>query len=231
MNMSAIIAMFEKKQFVELLDYISKHCLDIEGDISEEKKVKLFYYQALSLMHLRKYSEALKAFELCMDSPHTISYTYQCHMIRGYIYTITGKLKNAELEFETLLSNGYESSRTYSAAAHVAYKQNKVSIAVKYLQKALTMDPNNANALNSMSYILSWHNTKIALALKYIEQALENNSDNPAYLDTYGVVLTKLKRYKDAKRVLDLASKMSDHEDIIKHLKELKDLQVDRGYS
>lgn len=216
MKLSIIVALFQKKEFIEILSYIdsNKHML---ASLDHDQFTKVIYYQGLCYANIKKYERAIECFNICINSNLSVAYVYQCRMLRGYIYTITGKLRLAEAEFTELINEGYESARAYAAAAHIAYQLQRTSVAVRYLQKALHIDPDNVNALNSMSYILADNNVKLSYALSSIEKVLRKYPKTPAYLDTYGFVLIKLRRFADAKRVLQYAVTLSDHPDIKKH--------------
>ncbi len=216
MKLSLIATLFHKKEFLEALKYIERNKRVIPS-LAADQFVKVLYYQGLCYANLKKYQKALEFLDSCVKSNLDSSYIYQCRMLRGYIYTITNRLRLAEAEFLGLLNEGYESARIYAAVAHVEYQLKKVSAAVRHLQKALHIDPDNINALNSMSYILADNNVKLSFALEYIEKVLQAEPQNAAYLDTYGYVLIKLRRFSEAKRILKYALTISDHPQIKKH--------------
>ena len=196
-----------------MLEYIERHKHAIPS-LDKDQFIKVMYYKGLCYANLRKYENALEFLDACIKSHLDSSYLYQCRMLRGYIYTVTSRLRLAEAEFLNLLNEGYQSARIYAAVAHVEYHLKKVSAAVRHLQKALHIDPDNINALNSMSYILADNNVKLPFALEYIEKVLNLEPENAAYLDTYGYVLMKLRRFSEAKRVFRYALTISNHPDI-----------------
>lgn len=216
MKLSLIATLFHKKEFLEVLEYLesNKHVIP---SLDKDQFTKVLYYKGLCYANLKKYENALEFLDACIKSNLDSSYLYQCRMLKGYMYTITNRLRLAEVEFLSLLNEGYQSARIYAAAAHVKYQLKKVSAAVRYLQKALHIDPDNINALNSMSYILADNNIKLSFALEYIGRVLHLEPQNAAYLDTYGYVLIKLRRFPEAKRVLKYALTISDHPEIKKH--------------
>jgi tetratricopeptide (TPR) repeat protein len=60
------------------------------------------------------------------------------------------------------------------------------------------LDPDNANALNSMGYILAEEGVLLDKALSYCRKALTIKKDNPAYWDSLGWVYFRLRQYKMA---------------------------------
>ncbi len=215
MNLGYVALLIQKKLYARALEYMES----IASENTNDHSTKIQYYKAICHTNLRHYEKALHLFDLVLASKLGFVYVYQCKMIKGYIYTVTKKSRLAELEFYDLLQSGYESTRVYAAIGHVYYAQGKTSQAVQYLQKALEMNPDNPTALNSMSYIFAENNIKLNVAAEYILRALNKAPENPSYLDTYGVVLCKMGKFDEAKRVLDQAYKISKDPAILKHVK------------
>src|SRR4029079_349815 len=63
--------------------------------------------------------------------------------------------------------------------------------AEKEFRRMLSEDPLNANAMNSLSYMLADHGMRLPEALDLAERAVKIEPDNPAYLDTLGWALLK----------------------------------------
>lgn len=215
MDITHVSLLMQKKQYSMALKYMNTSSMSRLSTHS----TKIQYYKALCYTNLKIYDTALNLFDFVLSSKLGFIYVYQCKMIRGYIYTITEKLRLAELEFLDLIKNGYESTRVYAAVGHVAYVQGKASQAVHLVQKALKLNPDSPTALNSMSYILAENNVKLDLALQYIGKALTKYPENPSYLDTLGLVFCRLGKFKDARRVLNKARRLSNDPVILKHYK------------
>ncbi len=62
--------------------------------------------------------------------------------------------------------------------------------------------PDNPLILNNYSYSLTERGKDLQKALKMAKRAIELRPNNAAYLDTYGWVLYKLKRYEEAERYI-----------------------------
>ena len=69
-------------------------------------------------------------------------------------------------------------------------------------------DPFNADAMNSLSYMLAEHNERLPDAVDLAERALKIEPGNPAYLDTLGWALFKQGRAEDAVEPLSKAAAM-----------------------
>ena len=70
--------------------------------------------------------------------------------------------------------------------------------AEKELRKLMADDPLNADAMNSLSYMLAEHNQRLPEAVDLAERALKIEPGNPAYLDTLGWALFKQGRTEEA---------------------------------
>ncbi|HUQ89876.1 MAG TPA: tetratricopeptide repeat protein [Vicinamibacterales bacterium] len=80
--------------------------------------------------------------------------------------------------------------------------------AEKELRKLMADDPLNADAMNSLSYMLSEHNQRLPEAVDLAQRALKVEPGNPAYLDTLGWALFKQGRTDEAVEPLSKAAAM-----------------------
>lgn len=81
-------------------------------------------------------------------------------------------------------------------------KQNKVEPAEAAFHKVLDIDPDNAEALNYLGYMLADRNLKLNDALGYITKALDQMPNNGPFLDSLGWVYFKLNRLPEAEENL-----------------------------
>ncbi|MBI4945398.1 MAG: tetratricopeptide repeat protein [Bacteroidetes bacterium] len=72
-------------------------------------------------------------------------------------------------------------------------------------EKAINLDPENANVMNNWSYFLSLRNEKLDKAERIGLKANQLVKDNASYEDTYAWVLYKQKNYEEAKKWLEKA--------------------------
>ncbi|MDR1625087.1 MAG: tetratricopeptide repeat protein [Spirochaetia bacterium] len=181
---------------------------------------ELSYYLGLCYTHLEKYDEALLYLEQVVASEEGLIHLYQGRMLLGVIYAITKRYRLAEFEFRKLLDDGFESAKVYSALAYVLFLQRKPEQSIAFLEKALGLEEDNANALNSLGYILAEQNTRLAAARKCCERAVEKNPKNPAYLDSLGWVYYRLGNLKDARMLLRKAVEYAPrNKEILAHLR------------
>ncbi|HOV38070.1 MAG TPA: tetratricopeptide repeat protein [Spirochaetales bacterium] len=181
---------------------------------------ELSYYLGLCYTKLEKYDEALLYLEQVVASESGLIHLYQSRMILGFIYAVTKRYRLSEFEFRKLLEEGFESAKVYSALAYVLYMQGKPEESIPLLEKAIELEPDNANAMNSLGYILAEQDKRLATALSLCERAVSKDPKNPAYLDSLGWAHFKLGNSKDARlylrRALESAPK---NKEILQHLK------------
>jgi Tfp pilus assembly protein PilF len=105
----------------------------------------------------------------------------------------------------------------------------------KYYEKALVIDPNNANVLNNYAYFLSERNENLEKAASMSKKSNDLVPDNSSNQDTYAWVLYKQGKYNDALAWLDKAMKngasengtiLEHYGDVLFHLSKLDDALI-----
>ena len=89
------------------------------------------------------------------------------------------------------------------------------------LRKILVADPDDVNALNALGYTLADRTTRYQEALELISRALAAAPDNAAIIDSYGWVLFRLGRPKDALVELRRAYTKQKDAEIASHVAEV----------
>ena len=180
------------------------------------------YYLGLCNVKLGMNEEALIHLEQTVTGSTNLLFIYQSRMILAFLYSITHRYKLAEFEISKLLESGYESPQVFAAAAYVAYSQGLTGESIDYLKKALDLDPENANALNSLGYILAEEGIDTESALEYCAKAVEKVPENAAYLDSLGWAYYKSGDAETARRYLKEAlDKAADNRIIKRHMNEV----------
>ncbi|SNR69805.1 tetratricopeptide repeat protein [Desulfurobacterium atlanticum] len=153
------------------------------------------------------------------------------------LYQLTKKpeyiLKIAQIEADTgninraykLLKKLAEENRTDEkilfSLAVISDKLDLENETVTYLKKVIEINPNNVAALNYLSYIYANRGENLEEAMKLIKKVLKLRPENPAYIDTYGWVLFKLRNYEKACKILEKAYKLSNKDPVVEeHLGE-----------
>lgn len=163
----------------------------LELHVEDSQQGELSYYLGLCYASLKQFDEALLYLEQVVSSDLGFLFVYQSRMLLGYIYSVTERYRLAEFEFHRLLEDGYESAKVYAALAYVLYQQRQAAPAIAHLEKALRIDPENANAMNSLGYILAESSENLELAFSYCQKAAKKKPNNPAYLDSLALAYEK----------------------------------------
>jgi tetratricopeptide (TPR) repeat protein len=214
--MKEAIRLYRQHKYREALEAF------LELEVPEEDQSTLSYYLGLCYTHLNQHDEALLYLEQVVNSDIGFLHIYQSRMIMGYIYAVTGRFRLAEFELNRLLEDGYESAKVYAALAFAVYAQGKTAPAIANLERALKIDPENANALNSLGFILAENDIKLDVALGYCERAVARFPQNGAYLDSLALVHRKLGNLQRSKEFYELAVRVSrGRSEIVDHYKEL----------
>jgi Flp pilus assembly protein TadD len=191
---------------------------------SESRDVtpEVSYYLGLTLTQLGRYEDALLHLERIVNEGFSFLHVVQSRMVLGYIYSITGRWKLAEFEFAKVNESGLQSSQAFAAMGYVLYAQRKVTESVDLLQKALAIDPHNANALNSLGFIYAEEGMDVGRALTLCRQAVESSPRNPAYLDSLGWANYRAGDFKEARVNIRKALELSPgNKEIAGHLRQV----------
>jgi predicted Zn-dependent protease len=102
--------------------------------------------------------------------------------------------------------------------ANVYERGGRIAEAEQELRKLMAADPLNADAMNSLSYMLAEHGLRLPEAIDLAQRAVKIEPENPAFLDTLGWALFKLGRVQEAAdpigraaRILTGNSVIQDH--------------------
>jgi len=174
-------------------------------DIDVLQEPEAAYYQALSYSRLGRASDALGALNLVLEQETNFLKLVQAKMIRAFLLTTEKRYGEAEQALREMMDEGIESVQVYSNYGYVLWALDRGKEGVSWLNKALAKDPENANALNSMGYILAEQGVLLDKALAFCRKALLLRKDNPAYQDSVGWVYHKMGLDKQALTYLQKA--------------------------
>lgn len=93
----------------------------------------------------------------------------------------------------------------YSLLGETYKNLGKNALSDQAFENALEIDPKNLLVLNNYSYYLSLRDENLKKALKMSAVTIKAEPDNSTYLDTYGWILYKLKKYNEALKYLKKA--------------------------
>jgi tetratricopeptide (TPR) repeat protein len=94
--------------------------------------------------------------------------------------------------------------------------------AEKVLRQMLATDPNNADALNFLGYMLANQNDRLDEAIRLVNQALQKDPGNGAYLDSLGWAYFKKGSLNEAEKYLtQAAAKLPKNAEVLDHVGDL----------
>jgi len=142
-------------------------------------------------------SESRQAIELFPSEPYSYIFNASAHYQKKNFKQAIETINNGKdyvagdkkllAQFYSILGDCYEGTKEYS-------------LSNDNYEKALNLDPENANVMNNWAYYLSLRNDNLEKAEKMGRKANQIVKDNASYEDTYAWVLYKLKQYEEAKK-------------------------------
>ncbi|MCP3965663.1 MAG: tetratricopeptide repeat protein [Lentisphaerae bacterium] len=143
----------------------------------------------------------------------------EAHVLLGIAFKNELKFKESFRYFMKAAQKGdpySECSIAYYYSLGAGVRQDKVKAEI-WARKAVNQ--NYVPAMNLLAYILAQNENFCNEALRLIREALKDQPDRASYLDTYGFILFKQKKYKEALIQLLKAEKLSpDHPENIAHI-------------
>lgn len=129
---------------------------------------------------------------------------------------------DAELK-KALILAGNDSGlkmQVLSMLGDLKYRTKNFEESYRYLEEAMTIDPEDIMLLNNYAYFLAENDRDLAKALKMSEKAIAKEGENTTYLDTYAWVLYKSGKYKEAHKVMlkIFSSTKENDPEILEHM-------------
>ncbi len=129
------------------------------------------------------------------------------HYMIGVSNLQNKKYNEALSEFSQAIMIGSDDkvimSQLYSGLGDVYAGMKKNTSSDSCYELALTYDEGNTHVMNNYAYQLSLRGEKLDKAVSLITKALAKNPDDAGYLDTYGWILYKQKKYSEAKTQIE----------------------------
>lgn len=118
----------------------------------------------------------------------------------------------------------------YSTIGDAAHHLKQYSTSDSAFEEAISMDPNNAYALNNYAYFLSLRKTNLTKAAEYSKRSLEIEPKSASFFDTYAWILFVQKDYAAARKNVEQSLQLEptnaevlDHYgDILFHLNDIE---------
>ena len=104
-------------------------------------------------------------------------------------------------------------------ALGAAFEQDgSVDSAVATFEEILKHDPDHAQTLNYLGYLLADRGIRLEYARDLLDRVVKMEPNNAAYLDSYGWVFFRLGQYQEAVRYLKMAAELGTDRVIYDHL-------------
>lgn len=133
----------------------------------------------------------------------------------GQAFSAKKQYDSAATVFGELGEERPEEVRYLFSYAAALERRGKFDSAVVIFKRVLSIAPDDAPTLNYLGYTWADRNENLGEARKMIEKALEKEPENGAYLDSYGWVLFRLKKYGEAEVQIKKALEKNGRDAII----------------
>ncbi len=181
----------------------------------------IFYEQAMYLKSLDEFQVAL----LNEDRKET-------HMLMSRIYEILGRLDKAIEEFEILRKMAPKSVEIIRYAARLYSLNEQPHEAVRLVQKAVALEPENDSLYHSLS-LAYMAVEKYDLAIENMRTAIKLNDSKDAYYFELGALLERKEKYSDAidnmQRAIELNPMHSNAHNFIGYMYALEGQYLDKA--
>jgi tetratricopeptide (TPR) repeat protein len=117
-------------------------------------------------------------------------------------------LQFAERMMRIVTNRNPDSATALFGLARIIDRLEKYDEAIRLYRQTLTLDLNNALAMNNLAWLLCEEKGEYQEAIILTERALELTPQNADLLDTHGVLCLHLKRFTEAKESLENAVRL-----------------------
>jgi tetratricopeptide (TPR) repeat protein len=144
----------------------------------------------VALYMLGQAQRALKDFDGATATVQKLKSTYPNDARGGYlealVYRDRGQYEPAIAAFELLMNRASRDGSLVYEYAGVLERAGRLADAERALRGVLSKDPEDANALNSLGYMLADHGQRLDEAVDLVKRALKIEPANPSFLDSLG---------------------------------------------
>jgi len=201
--------------------------LEKEIQVNQEDP-NLYYHFALACFHTSNFKKCVTVIQdLLKKFPRYIEID-RCNKVLIFSLIQLKDWKAADQELKKRLSISPNDTVYLSFSAHVFEKMHRIQDAISLHRKILNFNSENASSLNNLGYLLLTESENIskeqlAEAIQYIKKALQLSPKNPAYLDSFGALLSKTGNKDAAIRAIEKALALApDHTELLNHLSKLQ---------
>ncbi|MCZ8239732.1 MAG: hypothetical protein O9346_00325 [Leptospiraceae bacterium] len=201
----------------------------LEKEIQKNQEdPNLYFHFALACFHTSNFKKCVTVIQnLLKKFPRYIELD-RCYKVLIYSLIQLKDWKTADEELQKRLSISQHDTVYLSFAAHVYEKSHRIPEAIQIHRKILSFNADNASSLNNLGYLLLTESEvpskeKLAEAIQAIKKAVRLSPKNPAYLDSFGTLLSKTGNREAAIRALEKALAIApEHTELLDHLSKLQ---------
>lgn len=133
------------------------------------------------------------------------------HFLMAISVALQGRDEEAVALIDTIRPTT-ERSKIWASAVYEmrasAVQYDSLQLALKYFDKATSLNPENYSALNNSAYMMAVNGVDLDRAEINSMIAVASDSSNPTYIDTYAWVLFKKQDFAKAREQIDLAMRL-----------------------
>lgn len=185
----------------------------------EPKNISAFLHLAYIYTQLKQEDEAIRIYDEILS--------FEKERPEVYVYYANGLIQmkdyqKAEAVLRDAIPRFPENDDLLFNLAVVCEKTGRFDDMVTHLQKAITLNPKNSEALNYLGYSFADRNVRLVEAEDLIRRALELRPDSPYYIDSLGWVYYRRGEYgKALEHIQKAIGIMGDDPVLFEHLGDI----------
>jgi len=189
------------KQQVKAIDYLKKYAFILKSDYNVWSTILQHYFDNKDFKTCFLYCDTIEKFNQMFLANY---YRIMCYYQMKDYKKMSQVVKKSKIE---KYSNSEFKTFLYNVLALSCYESGKIKRSYKYYEKIIKIDSSDLITLNNYAYFLSLKKKKLKKAEMMSRRTIEIEPENSTYLDTYGWILFKLKKYNDALYYIEEAVK------------------------
>jgi tetratricopeptide (TPR) repeat protein len=171
-----------------------------------EKKNYVLWEQAIMINnYLKNNEEAISKAKECISIFPDKANPY---LLKAYSEEALGYNDSAIIDVNLLLKLNPDKSikiQAYNILAEIYRLKEQYNLSDKYYEDILLIDPENLMIRNNYGYYLSVRGEKLDRAKELSSLTIQKEPNNATYLDTYGWILFRMDKVKEAKEYIEEA--------------------------
>lgn len=193
-----------------------------EAEALDKENPEILYNLGICYCKQESFKTAITYFEKVKDLSFTFVDIVTVFKMLSYCSIMIEDFSLAKKYINEGLNISKNDTTLLNMLGFIHEKENEFDAALDIYRNIVEIDRENANANNSIAYILAKINGDLNEALAYARNALKRNPENPAYLDTMGYIQMKKGQMDIAKNYLKKAlEKLPDSKEIKNHINQL----------